>query len=165
MTDRRILNLLYVVLALVVANLGATFYFQLTKSQASAATSSNASTESPLISGKDATDFAKSVIDVYNTNDMHDLYLKFDDQARLKFTEQDLSEKLSKLHGMIGTVGDFAYSNASVAGKEGDVTYLVLNYSARLNGGTFKFGTVKLTVAMKDGHPSLFGFFITGQAE
>jgi hypothetical protein len=62
-------------------------------------------------------------------------------------------------------VQDIAYSNATVAGKEGDLTYLVLNYKARLADGTFNTGSVKLTVAMKDGHPSLFGFYVTGQAE
>jgi hypothetical protein len=165
MTDRRVLNMLYVLLVLVVINLGATFYFQLTKAQTSAGTSHNESAESTLISDKEATDFARSAIDLYNAKDMHGLYLKFDELARLKFTEQEFSDKLSKLQGMMGQVQDFAYSNAAIAGKEGDRTYLVLNYRARLAGGTFNSGALKLTIAMKDGHPSLFGFYITGQAE
>lgn len=165
MTDRRVLNLLYLLLVLVVINLGATFYFQLEKTPTSAGTSSNGNSDSALISSKEATDFARSVVDLYNAHDIHGLYLKFDDLARLKITEKDLGDKLSKLQGMMGQVQDFAYSNADVAGKEGDRTYLVLNYKARLAGGTFSTGAVKLTVAIKDGHPSLFGFYITGQAE
>lgn len=165
MTDRRVLNMLYVLMALVVINLGATFYFQLTKTPANIVTSHSESADAALISSKEATDFARGVIDLYNAKDMHALYLRFDDLARLKFTEQELGDKLSKLEGMMGKVQDFAYSNAAVAGKEGDRTYLVLNYKARLSGGTFNSGAVKLTIAMKDGHPSLFGFYITGQAE
>jgi hypothetical protein len=163
MTDRRVLNLLYVVLILVVVNLGATFYFQMARTTASAATSEGSN--QALISSKEATDYARTVVDLYNANDVHGLYLKFDDMARLKITEGDLREKLSKLQSMLGHVQDIAYSNATVAGKEGDLTYLVLNYKARLAGGTFNTGSVKLTVAMKDGHPSLFGFYVTGQAE
>lgn len=165
MTDRRVLNTLYVLLVLVVINLGATFYFQLAKTTATAVNSSNDSANSALISSKEATDYARTVVDLYNANNIHGLYLKFDDLARLKITEGELGEKLSKLQGMLGHVEDFAYSNATVAGKEGDRTYLVLNYKARLAGGSFNSGAVKLTVAIRDGHPSLLGFYITGQAE
>ena len=165
MTDRRVLNLLYLLVALVVINLGATFYFQLSKSPTGPNTVPNESAGSPLISAKEATAFAQGAIDLYNAKDTHGLYLKFDVLARLKFTEQEFDERVSKLRAMMGQVQDFAYSNAAVAGKQGDMTYLVLDYKARLTGGAFKAGDVKLTVAMKDGHPSLLGFYISSQAE
>lgn len=165
MTDRRVLNVLYVLVVLVVINLGATFYFQLTKTQTNPGTSHNGNTDSTLISAKDATDFARIAIDLYNAKNTHGLYLKFDELARLKITEKEFSDKISKVQGMMGQLQDFAYANASIAGREGDRTYLVLEYRTRLAGGTFKAGILKLTVAMKDGHPSLFGFYMAGQEE
>ncbi|WP_445145564.1 hypothetical protein [Dyella sp. Tek66A03] len=165
MTDRRVMNLLYALLVLVAFNLGLTIYFQATKPQPVADLSANPGGAAAQISDKEAMALAHSVVDLYNANDTHGLYLKFDDLARLQLTEQSLGEKLAKLQSMIGRVQDFAYSNAEVAGKSGGRTFLTLNYKARLTGGTFSSGAIRLTVAMKDGHASLFGFFINGQAD
>lgn len=156
------MNLLYALLVLVALNLGLTIYFQAAKSQPAADLSASAGGAVAQISDQEAMALGHSVVDLYNANDAHGLYLKFDDLARLQFTEQGLGEKISKLQSMIGRVQDFAYSNAEVAGKSGGRTYLTLNYRARLTGGTFNSGAIKLTVAMKDGKPSLFGFFING---
>ena len=165
MTDRRVTNLLYALLVLVAVNLGLTIYFQVAKPQPVADQSANAGGAVAQISDQEAMALGHSVIDLYNANDTHGLYLKFDELARVQFTEQGLGEKLSKLQSMLGRVQDFAYSNAEVAGKSGGKTYLTLNYKARMTGGTFNAGAIKLTVAMKDGKPSLFGFFINGLAD
>jgi hypothetical protein len=159
------MNVLYALLVLVGLNLGLTIYFQMAKRQPVADITANADSAATQISDKVAMALARSVVDLYNANDTHGLYLKFDDLARLQFTEQSLGEKLVKLQGMMGHVQDFAYSNAEVAGRSGGKTYLTLNYKARLSGAGFKSGVLKLTVVIKDGQPSLFGFFINGVAD
>ncbi|RDS82706.1 hypothetical protein [Dyella psychrodurans] len=164
MTDRRIVTLLYVLVALVVVNLGATFYFQLSRPRATSDVSIGSDASAPVSDNSGAT-LAKTVVDLYNSDDTHGLYMAFDAPARGQFTEQSLVDKLAQIHRTTGRVVDYTYTNTEEAGKDASGTYLYLNYNVHLAGGTFSRGTMRLTVMMKGGEPRLYGFFITGLPE
>lgn len=164
MTDRRIVTLLYVLVALVVVNLGATFYFQLEKPRATSEVPAGSDASAP-VSDDNAAPLAKTVVDLYNTEDTHGLYMTFDEPARAQFTEQSLIDKLAQIHRTTGRVEDYTFTNTEVAGKDASGTYMYLNYNVHLAGGTFSRGTMRLTVMMKGGEPRLYGFFITGLPE
>ena len=119
--------------------------------------------EANQVTEKEALEFARSVVDLYNENKAHEIYLKFDDLARIQFTEKKLTDDLTKLGTLVGHVDEFAYVNTEISGKDSGRTYLALNFRARLSGATSSTGAIKLTVARKEGRLSLFGFFITGQ--
>lgn len=163
MNDRRLGWILGLVLVLTVANLGATLYFGLIRSKQSLP-SSTAEDASSQVSEKEANEIARALIDVYNTGNTHELYLKFDQLARIQFSEQKMTEEMSKLNSMVGKVQDFAYVNSVVAGKEGGRTFITLNYKARLSGGAFDKGTIRITVSRKDGTLGVFGFYVNGES-
>src|SRR5215469_12914129 len=165
MTDRRIVTLLYVLVALVVVNLGATFYFQLSKPRATNEAPDMAAAAPAPESDQSGDALAKTVVDLYNANDTHDLYMTFDAPARAQFTEQSLVDKLSNIHQTTGSVTDYSYANTETAGKDASGTYLYLNYNVHLSGASLSQGMMRLTVMMKNGEPKLYGFFITGRPE
>lgn len=163
MNDRQSTWLQYGILILVVLNLGATVYFNTAKTPGVSAQQSGTTDPENKVTEKEAMEFARGIVDLYNDNKTHEMYLKFDDLARIQLTEQKLVDELAKLHSLVGRVDDIAYVNTEVAGKDAVRTYLVLNFKARISGASFHAGTVKLTVARKDGRLSLYGFFVNGQ--
>jgi hypothetical protein len=163
MSDRRSAWLQYSILVLVALNLGFTVYFNMAKTPAASVLQNGTSDVENQVTEKEALEFARSLVDLYNENKTHEIYLKFDDLARIQLTEQKLTDELAKLHALVGRVDELAYVNGEVAGKDAVRTYLALNFRARISGAAFATGTVKLTVARKDGRLALYGFFINGQ--
>ena len=164
MNDRQSAWLQYSILVLVVLNLGFTVYFNTAKTSGVSLLQNGMNDQANQVTEKEALEFARTVVDLYNENKTHELYLKFDDLARIQFTEQKLTDELAKLNTLVGRVDEFAYVNAEITGKDAARTYLALNFRARISGATFTAGTVKLTVARKNGRLSLYGFFINGQS-
>lgn len=162
MSDRRSAWLQYSILVLVVLNLGLTLYFHVARTSA-VSSPQDSMNEAHQITEKEALAFARSVVDLYNDDKTHELYLKFDDLARMQLAEQKLTDEVAKLRTLVGRVDEFAYVNTEVAGKDGARTYLAMNFKARISGAAFNSGTIRLTVARKDGRLSLYGFFINGQ--
>ncbi|MDO8388773.1 MAG: hypothetical protein Q7T13_20540 [Polaromonas sp.] len=164
MSDRRLFWLLYAVLLVGALNLAVTLYFHSGKKPSEASLPGGASDVTHQVTDKEATELAQSVVDLYNDNKIHELYLKFDDLAKLQFSEQKLSDELTKLRAVVGRVDQFAYANTELAGKDAGRTYLTLHFKARVSGAAFTSGTVKLTVSRKDGRLALYGFFLGGQS-
>jgi len=161
--DRRVLGLLYALVTLSVLNFGTTLYFQFARPSGGSSAESASSEPSIQVAEKEAIEFARGIVDLYNDNKFHELYLRFEDLARVQFSEQKLTEDLAKLHAVVGKIEQFAYSNTEVAGKDSGRTYLALNYKARLSGGAWNPGTIRITVSRKDGRLGLYGFNVGTQ--
>jgi hypothetical protein len=160
--ERRVVTLLAVVSVLVLGNLAATIYFGVSKPSTDAPSST--ALASREMSEKDVASLVRNVVSLYNENRIHDLYLAFDDLARVQFTEQKLSEEIAKVRALAGNIDDYAFLSSEVAGKQGDKSVITLTYKARLSGTSFTFGTLRVTVMKKDGKPALLGFFVNAQS-
>jgi hypothetical protein len=161
--DRRLLWIVIFVLVLTISNLGATIYFGISRS-AQGGVSNPGTDASAEVSEKDAAGLVREIVDLYNENKIHELYLRFDELARVQFTEKKLTDDLFKLNKMTGKVDEFAYVNSEYAGREAGRSYIALNYKARLTGGPFTAGSIRVTVMKKDGRVVLLGFFVNANS-
>jgi hypothetical protein len=161
--DRRVVTLLVVVAVLVLGNIGATVYFGISK-PASTDSANSGSAASREVSEKEAASLVRNVVSLYNENKIHELYLTFDDLARIQISEQKMAEEMAKVRALAGKVDDYAFLNSEVAGKQGDRPVITLIYKARLSGATFTSGTLRVSVMKKEGQLALLGFFVNAQS-
>lgn len=163
MNERRVVTLLVVVAALVLGNIGATVYFGIAK-PVSTDSANSGSAASREVSEKDAASLVRNVVSLYNEDRIHELYLKFDDLARVQFSEQKMSEEMAKVRAIAGKVEEYAFLNSEAAGKQGDRPVITLTYKARLSGASFTSGTLRVTIMKKEGQLALLGFFVNAQS-
>jgi len=150
----------YVIVGLLVLNLGITSYLAIRPSSSSA-TTEPAKTKVD-VSESEAGRLADEVVKLYNTKDNVGLFAKFDNLAKAQMSQEQLTAQLNKLYPLIGTISDAAFSDAVLAGSNGGRDYYNLNYKVRLTGGPFNTGDMKLTVIRRESGLSLIGFFING---
>lgn len=162
MNERRLVTLVALVGALVAANIATTIYFGMS-TRASSNTPNSGSVALSDVSEKEAAGLVREIVDLYNAGKSQELYLKFDNLVRVQISEQKMSDEMAKLHSIAGKVEDYAYLK-SEAGRDGDVPVTAMMYRARLSGGAFSMGTIKVMVIKKDGQLALVGFFINAQS-
>jgi len=160
--ERRLVTLLAVIAVLLVGNIGTTIYFGIAKPVTTDSSKSD-SAASREISEKDAGSLVRKVVSLYNDNKIHDLYLTFDELARVQFTEQKLSEEMAKVRALAGQIDEYAFLKSEVVGKQNDRSVIKLTYQARLSGTGFKSGTLSVAVMKKEGQLALLGFFVNAQ--
>jgi len=150
----------YVIIGLLLLNLGVTSYLVFRPSQSDATTGSAETTID--VSEAEANSLAAEVTKLYNAEDNTGLFNKFDSLAKTQLTQEQLAGQLDQLYPVMGTISDAAFSSAVLAGSEDGRDYYNLNYKVRLTGGPFISGDMKLTVIRRDGGLGLVGFFING---
>jgi CheY-like chemotaxis protein len=112
------------------------------------------------VSNDNARELAKVLVELYNKNDVLGFYYRFDNLAKIQFTQDKLTEIIQKLHSFAGRVDGFAYSHSEPAGMQDGKELRALFFKLRLSGGTMPFGKMKLTVTQDGDKLRLFGFFI-----
>jgi hypothetical protein len=162
-SDRRFIPLFWILIVVTVLNFGATIYFGLQKPVVPN-TASTGAIASGDVTDKEAASLVREVVDLYNENKLKELYIKFDNLARVQITEESSNNEFSKLKTLMGKIEDYAYVNSENAGKEGDRPVVSLNYKVRLSGASFTTGTLKVTVIKKDSQLGLLGFFINAKS-
>jgi hypothetical protein len=160
MTENRLSALIYLLIALACVNLGISAYLVLRPG--------NVTNAQPKESAKTFPEakvnaLAQRTISLYNQKKTSELYAIFDGVARMQFAERNLSAQVEKLHSLVGTVGDYAYSYAQFAGTQDTKPFYNLLYKVRLEGSSFNTGELKLVVYEKDDGLALVGFFLYGQ--
>lgn len=161
MNEKKIAGLLYLLTVLVCLNLGISAYLLFRPATAPAP---GASAAARKIFASDAVNsLARTTVDLYNAGKSAELYERFDDLARIQFTQQAMSEQVSKLHSLLGTIGDYAYDRTEPASTQDGRQFYTLIYKVRLKGGPFANGELKLMVFDKEGSPALVGFFVYGR--
>lgn len=150
----------YVIVGLLVLNLGITSYLAL-RPRSPSATTEPAKTKVD-VSDSEASRLADEVVKLYNAKDDVGLFAKLDSLAKAQITQEQLTTQLNKLYPLMGTISDAAFSDAVLAGSDGGRDYYNLNYKVRLTGGPFVSGDMKLTVIRRESGLSLVGFFING---
>ncbi len=165
MNENKLPCLLYLVIVLLVINIAATGYLVFSGFSGNRDTRTQTVNTKSKVTKDKAMALAKVVIDKYNANDAVGLYSQFDALAKMQFTQEQLTESVQKLNTLMGKVDDFTYSHAEPSGKQAGKEFLTLFYKARLSGGTFTSGEVKLNVAIDVDDLALFGFFIFGHTK
>ena len=150
----------YVIVGLLVLNLGVTSYLAF-RPGSSSTTTEPAKTKVD-VSESEASRLADEVVKLYNAKDNVGLFAKFDSLAKAQITQEQLTAQLNQLYPVMGTISDAAFSDAVLAGSDGGRDYYNLNYKVRLTGGPFISGDMKLTVTRREGGLGLVGFFING---
>jgi hypothetical protein len=152
------------IIALLVANLGLSAYTAFRPLPAPAAEPSKEAATS-AIADAEAEKLAKAIVPLYNEKNLSALYDRFDQLAKVQFSQEQLTTQMEKLSTLIGHIEGFAYSHATVAGTQGGRTYYTLHYKVRLSGGPMPTGDMTLTVVRKAEGLGLFGFFINGRTD
>lgn len=152
---------IYLIIALLVANLGLTAYIALRPLPRDEANSTESDSTSEITKAQ-AEKLASVVIPIYNRKDTNALFDLFDPLAQVQFTKEDLTTQIGKLTVLMGQIESSAYSHATVAGKNDGRTYYTLHYKVKLSGGQIPTGEMTITAAEGDSGLSLFGFFIKG---
>lgn len=165
MTEAKLLRLLQVTISLLVINLAATGYLIFSTLPGSKSTTLPAAPAKHDVPKDKAMALARIVVDKYNANDVASLYAQFDTLAKMQFSQEQLIESVKKLKLFASQVDDFTYSHAELAGKQGGKEFLTLIYKARLSGGSFPQGEIKLNVVYEEGRLALFGFFLFALAK
>src|SRR5262245_16642662 len=135
MTENRLTSLVYVLMVLVSVNLALSAYLVLRP-----AGGGTQGTEAKTFPDDKVKALAKLTVDLYNRKDSATLYENFDEFARVQFSQQMLAEQVAKLHTIVGSVDDFAFSHSQVAGRQDGKEFWALIYKVRLKGGPFSAG-------------------------
>jgi hypothetical protein len=158
MNDAKAPRLLYLLLALVLLNIGMTGYLIYNGNAHVPAGEQAAMGEQ--VPKEQAMALAKKVVQRYNDKDLDGLYAEFSDVARMQFTKEKLRETVDKLHSVAGRVDDFAYSHSAIVGNQDGKQFKTLFFKLRLSGGSMPVGEMKITVAVDGKDLPLYGFFI-----
>jgi len=158
--NNKIVPLLISLIVLVAINIAVTSYVAL-RAPVVAPTASTLVDES-IVSEEKAAALAKLLIGRYNANDVSGLYAIFDDFAKAQISQEQLTEQITKLHSVLGSVGTYAYDRAELAGTDAGRTFYNVHYKVALSGSPFSHGTLKLTVVKRGGELRLVGFFLNG---
>jgi hypothetical protein len=160
MTENKLATLVYVLIALVCLNIGISTYLILRPG-----TNSGGQPKESVkkFSDEKINSIARQTVALYNQKKSSELYATFDGIARVQFSEKTLSDQMARLHSMVGTIGDFAYSHTQFLGTQETKEFYNVLYKVRLQGGTFRTGELKLTVYEKGDGLALVGFFLNGQ--
>lgn len=150
----------YVVIALLLLNLGITSYTALRST--SPHSLSDASKAELNISEADANALAAEITKLYNAKDDVGLFNKFDSIAKAQLSKEKFKAELDQLYPLMGTISDSAFSSSVLAGSEEGRDYYNLNYKIKLTDGQFNSGDLKLTVTQRESGLGLVGFFING---
>jgi len=99
----------------------------------------------------------KKVIDMYNRQDHQALYALFNEKAKVKISQQQLTNQLAKLHELFNDIEESAFINSVKLGeKEGELYYQLL-FNVRVKEESNRQGTLTLSVVMKDKKITLYG--------
>lgn len=153
-------KIVWLLLVLVSGNLALTAYLVLRPATVGAAAS--AAVGESVISESKAHDLAKDIVALYNKNDTVGLYAKLDNLARVQISQEQLTRQIQKLHSLLGSVSNYAYTNSQLAGTSEGRTFYNVNYQVALSGGSFAHGTLKLTLVKNSDGFGLVGIFING---
>jgi hypothetical protein len=160
MTDKSTKLWLTIITILLGANILATCYIFYNKNNSSA----NAPIlNAPKISNKVAMDFAKPIITLYNSGSHKDMYMQFDELARVQLQEDIVTAEMEKLKNLMGSINEYVYDRAELAGNQNGQDVYNLYYKVKLNNKDFKIGELKITVLKKEDGYGLFGFFVNGK--
>ena len=159
MTEGRLTTLIYVLIALVCVNIGISTYLILRTGSIAGGQSKESVKK---FSDEKINSIARQSVALYNQKKASELYATFDGTARMQFSERMLSDQIEKLHALLGTVADFAYSHTQFLGTQETKEFYNLLYKVRLEGGPFKTGELKITVYEKPDGFALVGFFLNG---
>jgi hypothetical protein len=155
MSENKLAGLVYLLIALVCANLAISTYLLLRPAGGAAAEKTFPESQTRPI--------AQKMVALYNQKNAAQMYQMFDELVRVQLAEQTLVDQLDRLHSLLGSIEDHAYSHTQFAStQQGRDLYNVF-YKARLKGGSIVTGELKLVVYEKKGELALVGFFLHGQ--
>ena len=101
--------------------------------------------------------WGKKVTEMYNLQDHQALYSLFNEQARVKISQQQLKNSLQKLHRQFGDIEESAFINSIKVGEKGDEKYYYLLFTVRVKETKNQQATLKLTVVKNANTISLYG--------
>lgn len=161
MTNDRIPAATVLIIALLIANLGLSSYIAF-RPQTTSAVDASKESAAAEVDAQEADKLAESILPLYNQKNISALYERFDQLAKVQFTQEQLTAQIEKLHSLLGRIERCAYSHATVAGTQGGRIFYTLHYKVSLAGGPLPMGDMTLTVTRNAESLGLYGFFVNG---
>jgi hypothetical protein len=150
--------ILILTVILVVVSLNFLLTLSILKRQSDQTAATETLVESSSMKKYVARTWGKKVIALYNEQDYRALYRLFNDEARVKISEEQLQTQLTKLHELFGDIEEHAYSSSAKVGTKGDKDYYQLFFKLRVSG---KHNPATMTLSVVDDDEiSLYGLRI-----
>jgi hypothetical protein len=106
-----------------------------------------------------AREWGAKVVEIYNRQDDVLLYELFNQQARVKISQQQLTDQLDRLHQLFGKIESHSYVNSVKLGSKGSEDYFQLFFNLRVSQNS-QPATMKLSLIIEDQTVSLYGLRI-----
>ncbi len=113
--------------------------------------------KSATLSTEIAKAWGKNVVELYNREDYQGLYALFNEQAKVKISQEQLQQQLQKLHALFGNIEEYALTNSVKMGEKGGELYYQLSFNVRVKGPNVEQGTLTISMIMQDDKASLYG--------